>query len=234
MDMAMGRLRISTITATALSFASVLCLPACGGDDARDDDAAGSGSGGSGGRVATGGGAGRGGSVSSSGGSAGTAITAGRGGSGGNQNAAGSTGKGGPAGASGSSMGGSDGKGGKGGSMNGEAGTPDPPGGDTGNSPYEIECHGDTVSCGDPTSLLCLGLRVETEVFGYSCSNECESDADCSDLPASAEAAAGCVDFVNNKYCLLVCKDGDEEASCPDGMYCYSYEGATIGYCLWK
>ena len=126
-------------------------------------------------------------------------------------------------------MGGTTANGGRSGSMNGGAGAPD-----TGDSPYEIECHGDTVMCGSPTSLLCLGIRVGTEVFGYSCSNECQSEADCSELPASADAAAGCVDFVNKKYCLLVCKNGEEQASCPTGMYCYVYEGAPIGYCLWR
>lgn len=125
---------------------------------------------------------------------------------------------------------GSGGSGATGGSTSGDGGAPAP----RGDSPYEIECHGDTLMCGDPTALLCLGLRVESEVFGYSCSNECQTDADCSDEPASAEAAAGCVDFVNKKYCLLVCKDGDEQASCPGGMYCYVYEGAPIGYCLWR
>jgi hypothetical protein len=87
--------------------------------------------------------------------------------------------------------------------------------------------------CGNPTALLCLGLRIGTEVLGYSCANECQSDANCSDDPASTDAAAGCIDFVNKKYCLLVCKNGDEEASCPTGMYCYVYEGTTTGYCLW-
>ncbi len=80
---------------------------------------------------------------------------------------------------------------------------------------------------------MCLGIRVDQEVFGYGCSNECESASDCSVVAASGEASAGCVDFVSKKYCLLVCKDGDLEASCPGGMYCYVYEGAPIGYCLW-
>jgi hypothetical protein len=117
--------------------------------------------------------------------------------------------------------------------MNGDGGAPEPPSGGNGNSPYEIECHGDTAMCGAPTSLLCLGLRIGTDVLGYSCANECQSDADCSDRPSSTDALAGCIDFVNKKYCLLVCKDGDEEASCPTGMYCYVYEGTTTGYCLW-
>jgi hypothetical protein len=117
--------------------------------------------------------------------------------------------------------------------MNGGAGAPQPPDGVDGKSPYEIECHGDTAMCGNPNALLCLGLRIGTEVLGYSCANECQSDANCSDQPASTDASAGCIDFVNKKYCLLVCKNGDEEASCPTGMYCYVYEGTTTGYCLW-
>jgi hypothetical protein len=71
-------------------------------------------------------------------------------------------------------------------------------------------------------------------VLGYSCANECQSDADCSELPSSTDAAAGCIDFVNKKYCMLVCKNGDEQWSCPTGMYCYVYEGTPTGYCLWR
>ena len=198
----------SGLTALLVSFAAIAGVSACDGDaaDGGGDDA---GSGGTlvAGATASGGGAGRGGATASGGTSgSGNGLTAG---SGGSRNVAGAAGRGG-----GPATGGT--------------------GGDTGDSPYEIECHGDTVMCGNPTSLLCLGLRAGTEVFGYSCSHECQSDADCSDRPASAEAAAGCVDFVNKKYCLLVCKNGDEQASCPTGMYCYVYEGAPIGYCLWR
>jgi hypothetical protein len=222
--------------ALALSFAALGSLPACGddGDDAPGGTSGSGGtgsSGGTGGVIATGGSSATGSSGGSSGsggayGGTGGSAAAGRGGTGGSGASVGSGGKGGPAGAAGRAAG----SGGK----NGAGGAPEPQGGGSGDSPYEIECHGDTVTCGDPASLLCLGLRVESEVFGYSCSNECQSDADCSDAPSSTDAAAGCVDFVNKKYCLLVCKDGDEQASCPNGMYCYVYEGSPIGYCLWR
>ena len=205
------------------SFVGIAGISACGAEDA---DHAGDDGGTAGtfvaGATASAGGAGRGGTGGSS---------AGRGGTGGSSAGGTSAGRGGT-GSSGSGSGVTAGSAGK--DIEGNAGAPEPPGGNTGESPYEIECHGDTVMCGDPTALLCLGLRAGTDVFGYSCSNECESDADCSDRPASAEASAGCVDFVNTKYCLLVCKNGDEEASCPTGMYCYVYEGSPIGYCLWR
>jgi hypothetical protein len=231
--------------AAPLVLATLGYLAACsdgGGDAFGAGAAAGSGgtaaSGGTGGTAASGGTGGTGANGGTPGGTAGRAgsggTTAGTGGS------TSSTGGRGSAGVGGSvpSVGGGKGEpaggvGGGGGTGDGEAGSGAPRGGSTGMSPYEIECHGDTVTCGDPTSLLCLGIRVEMEVFGYSCSNECESDADCSGLPASAEAGVGCVDFVNKKYCLLVCKDRHETASCPTGMYCYVYEGAPTGYCLW-
>jgi hypothetical protein len=213
------------------SFAVGAGVSACNGDDAgTGDEAAGAGSDDAGtggtlvtGGTASGGGAARGG-VSSSGGTSGSGsgLATGRGGS----NS--------PAGGGGPASGGTASNAGRSGSTNGGAGAPEPPGGNTGNSPYEIECHGDTAMCGSPTSLLCLGLRIGTEVLGYSCANECQSDADCSELPSSTDAAAGCIDFVNKKYCLLVCKNGDEEWSCPTGMYCYVYEGTPTGYCLWR
>jgi hypothetical protein len=218
----------SRFGAWVFSCAVIAGVSACGEDDSDGGDGD-AGTGGTlvAGATASGGGAGRGGTSSSGGTSgSGSGLTTGRGGSG---DAAGDAGKAGrpTAGSTAANAG-------RAGSMNGSAGEREPPGGDTGDSPYEIECHGDTVMCGDPTALLCLGLRVGTEVFGYSCSNDCASDADCSDLPASADASAGCVDFVDKKYCLLVCKNGDEQASCPSGMYCYVYEGSPIGYCLWR
>jgi hypothetical protein len=128
--------------------------------------------------------------------------------------------------ASGSASGGETNEGGA------SVGPPDPqPNGD---SPYEIECHGDTSMCGDVEKMRCLGIRVGEEVFGYSCSNACESAADCSDAPSSSDSAAECVSFVGTSYCLLVCKDGETTTDCPNGMYCYAYEGAPIGYCLYQ
>jgi hypothetical protein len=215
----MSSLGISACGAFVLSLAAA-GLSGCGGEDDGGSGTAGSsGSGGS-----------SGGAVAGSGGSAhsaGTTSTAGKGGT-----SAGSAGR--PPMSSGGSGGAT---GGKGGSSSSNGGTGDAAGRPTssnGKSPYEIECHGETVMCGDPTSLLCLGLRVEEQVFGYACSNECTSDANCATEPSSTDASPACVDFVNKKYCMLVCEDDDELSSCPNGMYCYSYPGATIGYCLWE
>lgn len=131
-------------------------------------------------------------------------------------------------GAGGSGAGGSIGFGGEAGS----AGPPDPA--PDGKSPYRIECHGDSLDCGDP-ALRCLGIRDTTQVFGYSCSNPCRDDSDCSDADSGAEASAGCVDFVSSSHCLLVCKDETRgERECPSGMSCYVFPGSPIGYCLWQ
>jgi hypothetical protein len=217
-ELTMSSPAISRFSGLMLAFTAVAGISACGGDEDAGGDSSEAGSGGT---LATAGSSGR---ASSSAGGAGV-------GRGGSQAAAGSAGKGpsdaGSAGRPVTSSGGA-------GSMTGSAGSAGRPSSNTGNSPYEIECHGETASCGDPSSLLCLGLRVQTQIFGYSCSNECESDADCSTQPASTDAAVGCVDFVNTKYCMLVCQDDEDRASCPSGMYCYAYEGARIGYCLWR
>jgi hypothetical protein len=109
-----------------------------------------------------------------------------------------------------------------------------PGAGPDGNSPYQRECHGETSMCVDVASLRCLGIREGTAVFGYSCSNPCKSDADCSKVPSSAEAGPACVDFVTQKHCLLVCLQQGKNFDCPSGMGCYVYPGATIGYCLWR
>lgn len=105
---------------------------------------------------------------------------------------------------------------------------------DDGSSPYERECHGDTVMCEDVEALRCLGIRVDTTVYGYSCSNTCETDDDCSIAPSSGEAKAGCVDFVTQKHCLLLCLSGGTMRSCPEGMGCYVYPQSPVGYCLWQ
>lgn len=111
--------------------------------------------------------------------------------------------------------------------------TPPAPGPD-GSSPYERECHGDSLDCGDVPALLCLGIRDDTTVYGYGCSNPCQNDADCTSAPSSAEASAACVDFVTQKHCLLVCLDGTKRSTCPAGMSCYVYPQTTVGYCLWQ
>ncbi len=109
-----------------------------------------------------------------------------------------------------------------------------PPARADGNSPYLTACHGDTTSCVDIANLLCLGIRDGSEVAGYSCSNPCEDDADCSSASTMAEAQAACVDFVTQKHCLLVCLDNGVKSACPSGMICYNYPGNPLGYCLWK
>jgi hypothetical protein len=230
----------SVVVGFALSAAAV----ACGGEDEPGEtegsgaEAALAGVGSSAGSSGTASGSG------GSGGSSGSSATSGRGGASGASGSVGGSGKGGSsAGRGGSGGTGSGGVGGTGaasGSVSGgetnEGGTsvgpPDPqPNGD---SPYEIECHGDTLMCGDVEKMRCLGIRVGEEVFGYSCSNECESAADCSDAPSSSDSAAECVTFVGTSYCLLVCRDGETTTDCPNGMYCYVYEGAPIGYCLYQ
>ncbi len=113
----------------------------------------------------------------------------------------------------------------------GSAGLPAP--GPNGESPYVRECHGETAMCGDVDSLRCLGIRAGEQVFGYGCSNVCQSKNDCSSAPSGVEAAADCVDFVTSRYCLLVCQEGGKTHACPGGMSCYVYPGSTIGYCLW-
>jgi hypothetical protein len=118
-------------------------------------------------------------------------------------------------------------------SQAGIGGIPGP--GPDGKSPYQRECHGETAMCVDVASLRCLGIRVSAdEVAGYSCSNPCQTDADCSTIASSAEAKAACVDFVTQKHCLLVCQEQSKTSSCPKGMGCYVYPGTTIGYCLWQ
>jgi hypothetical protein len=108
-----------------------------------------------------------------------------------------------------------------------------PGAGPDGNSPYQRECHGETAMCVDVASLRCLGIRDGMNVAGYSCSNPCQTNADCSKVPSSAEAAPACVDFVTQKHCLLLCLQQGKSSSCPTGMSCYVYPGSTTGYCLW-
>lgn len=110
--------------------------------------------------------------------------------------------------------------------------TPPGPGSD-GLSPYKQECHGDSLDCGDP-ALRCLGLRDTSGVLGYSCSNRCETVSDCNTASAGTDATAGCLDFVNERHCLLVCQDDSGQKACPTGMSCYVYPGTTLGYCLWR
>jgi hypothetical protein len=109
---------------------------------------------------------------------------------------------------------------------------PPPPASD-GSSPYLRECHGDSKTCVDVANLRCLGIRDDAGVHGYSCSNPCASDSDCSVAPTSVAAYPACVDFVSQKHCLLVCLSNGEKRACPSGMNCYVYPSSPIGYCLW-
>ncbi|MFZ5895668.1 MAG: hypothetical protein ACOY0T_31715 [Myxococcota bacterium] len=108
-----------------------------------------------------------------------------------------------------------------------------PPAKSDGSSPYTTECHGDTRTCIDVANLRCLGIRDGTQVNGYSCSNPCQSDKDCSTAPSGVSASAACVDFVTQKHCLLTCLTNGTRYDCPTGMNCYVYPGSNIGYCLW-
>lgn len=116
--------------------------------------------------------------------------------------------------------------------LSGAPGRPPDPTSD-GSSIYARECHGDSLECAD-LAVRCLGIREADRVFGYSCSNLCDTVDDCSDAPSGAEAAPGCVPFVSSRYCLLVCRQGDATYECPMGMSCYVYPGTTLGYCLWQ
>lgn len=219
----------------AALLAALVVAPACG-DDASgaaggaSPDAAGAASAAGGARAAAGQG-GSGGTASAN--TTGGTTTSGAAATTGGTTTGGTTARGGHSGGGGIKSAGTTGSGGSGlagAPASGSAGRP----GDHGLSPYAVECHGDTTACNDPSSYVCLGIRVADQVFGYSCSEECTSASDCSTEPAAGDARADCVDFVTKKYCLLVCKDGDTTASCPAGMYCYAYEGAPIGYCLWQ
>lgn len=213
----------------------------CGGNGEGDDEGAGERGGSAGSSSGTAGSAARGGSSGASSGGASSARGGSSSASGGSSARGGSSSTTGGSSTGGSTLGGVGGSGsGKGGSTgtsgagaDAGAGMQEPPGpGPNGQSPYEIPCSGDTLMCGDPETLRCLGIRVGDEVFGYSCSNECQTDGDCSDARSSSEAQAECVEFVGTSYCLLVCKNQDVMKTCPDGMYCYAYEGAPLGYCL--
>jgi hypothetical protein len=101
-----------------------------------------------------------------------------------------------------------------------------------GGSVYAVECSGETAMCGVERSH-CLGINVGSGKVGYSCSNRCDTVADCSDAPSGAEASVGCVQFQEEKRCVLVCFNQPNEYACPDGMGCYIYPNSPIGYCLW-
>jgi hypothetical protein len=106
-----------------------------------------------------------------------------------------------------------------------------PPGAtDDGLSPYSVPCD-DTTACGDATAVTCLRVLLD-EGTRFTCSNDCDTTAECSDAPSGTGAAAQCVQFTSAKHCVLVCYDGAVEVDCPQGMGCYRYLDSPIGYCL--
>ncbi|HSU40666.1 MAG TPA: hypothetical protein VLJ38_13900, partial [Polyangiaceae bacterium] len=138
----------------------------------------------------------------------------------------GGTGSGARAGASSGATGGTPGAAGASGDTSGPPGpTAD------GSSPYAVVCN-ESTPCTE-AGVTCLGIRLEEGGARFTCSNQCETSADCSDAPSGTDAAAGCVEFTSAKHCVLVCYDAGVESDCPDGMGCYRYTNAPIGYCLW-
>ena len=213
--------RASTRSATRWLIAAGLVLPAlvasaCGGSDADKRglvNVAGKANAGMGGtmvpHIGTGG--------------SGTAGSSAHGGSGGSATTGG-TGNGALGGTSSGATGGADDAAGAG----GEANPPDPT--DDGLSPYSVLCNASTP-CSDPTRVGCLGIMLD-EGTRYTCSNDCQRTADCSDAPSGTDAEAQCVQFTQAKHCVLVCYDNGAEADCPDGMGGSRAANATIGYCL--
>lgn len=210
----------STVPAAALiaAAASLLAVSACS-DDADPDEAA----------AGTTGDAG-----------SGTSSHAGKGGAGSGDSSddagAGGIVRGGSAataaGETGTGQGGAE-TGGAGAPAEAGAGSIEPPGpAPGGGSVYAVECSGDTAMCG-VAGAHCLSINTDEKGVGYSCSNRCNTVDDCSDEPSGAEAAAGCVQFQQEKRCVLVCYDQPNERACPDGMDCYIYPNSPIGYCLW-
>jgi hypothetical protein len=209
----------------AIAALVVACFPAvvtCSDDDSQPgtSTAGSSGSGASGGSGANGGSAG---TAGNSGGSAGAGANSGASGgaTGGSSGAAGSSG------ASGTASGGRGGSGGSAGDR-GDGGPPPPT--DGGGSIYSVQCRADSRPC---LPGYCLGIAVSEASNGFTCSNDCQTVADCSTAPTGAEAQAGCVQFSARSRCVLICENSGTRYTCPAGMACYTYPGAQIGYCLW-
>jgi hypothetical protein len=214
----MSRISFAARAAVLGCVATLLTTPACGDDDAGSNggtSGSGNAQGGNGpGKSAGGEFSGEGGSgTTSSGGQ--ESPAAGRPGTSGN-----------------ATMGGSNDGGGSpraaGGASNLEPPGPAPGGG----SVYAVECSGETEMCG-VEGAHCLGVNLDTGGAAYACSNRCETVDDCSDLPSGAAAEVGCVQFTQQKRCVLVCYNQPDEYACPDGMSCYIYPNSPIGYCLW-
>jgi hypothetical protein len=159
---------------------------------------------------------------SSTGGSS-TGGSSGSGGAGG--------GSGGTAASGGSAGAGTGGAGGSAGTGGATDGGPPPPA-DGGQSIYSVQCSGNSAPCGFP-SAHCLGIDIGDGGVGFTCSNHCTTNADCSTAPTGAEAQAGCVPFAERSRCVLVCNNNGARFDCPTGMSCYTYPGSFLGYCLW-
>jgi hypothetical protein len=213
---------------SVLLIAAVACLPAlvtCS-DEGNGSDSTGGKTGGSSGTSAGSGGA-AGSGAASSGGSGASA-----GGSGGAATSGGSAGSGGAGGSGTSGSGGSSGSGGAGGSGGAASDAGPPPPTEAGLSVYSVECSGDSKPCGYP-SAQCLAVSIGDGSVGYTCSNECQSNADCSSAPSGAEAQASCVQFTQRSRCVLQCNNAGTLRDCPSGMNCYTFPGSPTGYCLW-
>jgi hypothetical protein len=197
----------------------------CSSDDDDDDGASGSGG-------KAGGGSGTGGMIASGGksGSNTGGASAGTGGGTGGSAATSAGGSGGTSGSGASGTGGSAGGGDAGAA--GSSGPPPPT--DAGTSVYTLDCRnmgaGNSSVCGFPAAT-CVGINTPMMGTGFTCSNDCNSNEDCSMAPSGSEAQAGCVQFAQQKRCVLVCQDG--EIGCPTGMSCFTPMGASTGYCLW-
>ena len=100
-------------------------------------------------------------------------------------------------------------------------------------SPYTPECDDMMMPC-LTAGVNCLGIFDENNaVAGFTCSNQCQTVANCNQEPSGAEAEVGCVQFTNASRCVLVCYDNGVESACPAGMNCFRYTDFPIGYCLW-
>jgi hypothetical protein len=111
-------------------------------------------------------------------------------------------------------------------------GAREPPGPtDDGLSPYTVLCN-ESTPCSEPTRVGCLGIVLDDGSKRFTCSSDCNTSRDCSDAPSGTDAKADCVQFTQAKHCVLVCYDSGSEVDCPDGMGCYVYPNAPIGYCL--
>jgi hypothetical protein len=200
--------------------AALLVVSACGDDEPADEASAGSG-----GALVGGSSSASGKSGSGSTDEAGAVGTNGGSTSGGaEQSAAGEPGN--------SSAGSGAATGSSGAPAGGAAGIETPGPAPGGGSVYAVECSGDTAMCG-VAGAHCLGISLDTGDKGYACSNRCNTVDDCSDAPSGAEAEAGCIQFTQEKRCVLVCYNQPNEYECPDGMSCYIYPNSPIGYCLW-